>query len=215
MRTLLIWSGGVLALISTAGAQIASCHAGPSSMVGHTDGITVQRVSFAEADGKVGASVFIPASKEGRIPNVVISHSLITGKNARADMLRFAWALARAGAATIILDGTFASPLSTDDSERVRRLMACAGQWLQQKTKAEPYQTTAIAPDTFWSGWSGNEEPWSPSAGVEFPQDSSKTESITANDFRGSADFLRGWLKLNEVKSEWLADVVEAVPAKK
>jgi hypothetical protein len=83
-----------------------------------------------EKSGKVGATVFIPDGNEP-LPAIVFSHSAIHGPNNDTDLLRFAWALARAGAASIVLDGVIdwqSGP--NDDSIRPPEFQFCAGQWL-------------------------------------------------------------------------------------
>jgi len=84
-----------------------------------------------EKSGKVGATVFIP-DRDEPLPGIVFSHSAIRGgPNNNTDLLRFAWALARAGAASIVLDGVIhwqSGP--NDDSIRPREFQFCAEQWV-------------------------------------------------------------------------------------
>jgi hypothetical protein len=115
------------------------CRSATSSMqvsgtsdVGHVEGITVQRLTVMEKSGNVGATVFIPDGNE-LLPSIVFSRSAIHGPNHDADLLRFAWALARAGAASIVLAGVInwkSGP--NDDSIRPPEFQFCAGQWLLQ-----------------------------------------------------------------------------------
>ena len=105
MRISPIWGVAVLALVSTCAAQSPVCKADNPSTVEHREGITLRRVSFVEPTGKIGASVFIPDSR-APVPGIIFSHSSARDPDGRWDVLRFAWALARAGAASIILDGT-------------------------------------------------------------------------------------------------------------
>lgn len=80
------------------------CKFAGSAAVGNSEGITVSRVTVVEASGEVGATVFIPKGA-GPVPGLLLTHSAIQGPNNRADLLRFAYAMARAGAASIVLDG--------------------------------------------------------------------------------------------------------------
>jgi len=208
MRSFLTGALIILASVTWTVGQSGSCQMGKSFTSGQTDGVTLQRINFAGADAGMGASVFMPSSRKDEIPNVIISHSVVTGKNTQADMLRFALALARAGAAVIVIDGTFVSPGSLVAAENTRNLMACAGEWLQRKTKVDQNRIALVAPEAYWSGWSDN-EPWAPYVGIGFPQRSNVRDPLITQDLRSSADSLQHWLGLNEIKSEWLADTIE------
>ena len=92
----------ILSLLPTCAAQgLHPCKFSGTSGVGHIEGITVQRLAVIQKSGKVGAMVFIPDGNEP-LPGIVFSHSAIHGPNNNTDLLRFAWALARAGAASIV-----------------------------------------------------------------------------------------------------------------
>ena len=105
MRHVFVQCIAVLSLFGTCAAQrLHPCRFSGTSNVGHVEGITVQRLTVMEKSGKVGATVFIPDGNEP-LPSIVFSHSAIHGPNNDADLLRFAWAMARAGAASIVLDG--------------------------------------------------------------------------------------------------------------
>jgi hypothetical protein len=96
-----------------------------------SEGIAISRVSWIEPSGEVGASVFIPDSSDS-LPGIVFSHSAIHGAAANADLLGFAWALARAGATSIVLDGAIEWQTPNDESIRdptcigLRRTVATA-----------------------------------------------------------------------------------------
>jgi len=94
----------ILSLFGTCAAQKHPCRFGSTSDIGHVDGIIVKRLIVVEKSGKVGAAVFIPDGNEP-LPSIVFSHSAIHGPTNDTDLLRFAWAMARAGAASIVLDG--------------------------------------------------------------------------------------------------------------
>jgi hypothetical protein len=215
MRTWVTLSLVIFAVVAVSAAQAATCQARKSTVVGHSDGITYLRTSLIEPAGKIGASVLVPDSNGKKLPGIVISHAVVIGKDKKADMLRLAWALSRAGAMSIVLDGTIISPVSDDEAERIHRLVPCAAEWLVENEKADGDQIAAIAPEKFWHGWSGSSsfcassgQPcWPIKGGVGFPQ--SDTETIVVGDFRSSADFLRGLLKLQEIKPEWLDKVLK------
>ena len=110
-----------------AAQQLHPCRFSGTSDVGHVEGITVQRLTVIEKSGKVGATIFIPDGKEP-LPGIVFSHSAIHGPNNDTDLLRFAWALARAGAASIVLDGVIDwQSGANDDSIRPPEFQFCAG----------------------------------------------------------------------------------------
>src|SRR5271169_5165235 len=95
----------MLTLAATCTAQhLHPCEFSATSIVGHNEHITIQKVTVIEKSGKVEATVFIPDGDDS-LPGIVFTHSAIHGPYDNADLLRFAWALARAGAASIVLDG--------------------------------------------------------------------------------------------------------------
>ena len=59
-----------------------------------------------------------------------VSRSSIHGNEANINLLKLAWALARAGVAVLVLDGTIEWQIPSDASIRHPHRMACAGQWL-------------------------------------------------------------------------------------
>ena len=127
------------------------CKSGASSTVGHADGITVKRVSFTEADRVIGATVLIPDSKVP-VPGILFSHSAIHGPQNSVDLTRFALALARAGAASIILDGTIEWLTPNDESWRSPHEMACAGQWLLLNAKLDRERLAVVGTHGNWGG---------------------------------------------------------------
>jgi hypothetical protein len=175
------------------------------------------KTSFVEPEGQVEASVLRPDGKE-RIPGVVISYSAIAAGTKTADMFQFAQALARAGAASIVLGGTLALPTSENNTERTHRFVGCAAEWLAQNAKIDGERVAAIAPETFWKGWSSGDtfcssmgQPcWTLRGGVGFPQ--LDLGRLVTDDVRDSADFLHKLLNLNEIKPEWLANIVTTAP---
>jgi len=133
--------------VTTPVARATICQPGKVSIVGHSDAITYMRTSFVEAEGKVEASVLRPDGEE-RIPAVIISYSAITPENKTADMFLFAQALARAGAAAIVLGGTLALPPSENNTERTHHLVGCAAEWLVQNAKIDGERVATIAPES-------------------------------------------------------------------
>lgn len=120
----------VLSLLAASAAQKHPCSFSGTSDARHVEDITVQRLTVIEKSGKVGATVFIPDGNQP-LPSIVFSHSAIHGPRNDTDLLRFAWAMARAGAASIVLDGVInwqSGP--NDDSIRPPEFQFCAGQWL-------------------------------------------------------------------------------------
>jgi len=126
------------------------CKIGSVSKLGKADGIGFQRISIVESYGEVGASVFIPDS-ESPVPGIVFSHSSIHGPRNSSDLTRFALALARAGAASIVLDGAIEWQTPNDNAKRPAHVMACAGQWLLLNASLDPLRL-AIAGTTPWGG---------------------------------------------------------------
>src|SRR5262249_4232574 len=132
-------------------ANFVPCQFGNASTVGHADGITQQRVSFLDSSGEAGGSGFISDS-EKTVPGIVFFHSEIHGVSSKGALLRFSLALAHAGAASIVLDGTIEWQTPNDNSERPPHLMACAGQWLLLHARLDGKRLADAGPDRLWSG---------------------------------------------------------------
>src|ERR1700687_1668149 len=134
-------STAILSLLATCAAQsLHPCKFSGTSEVGHTQGIEVRRVAVIEPKKEVQATVFIPDGNEP-MPAIVFSHSAIHGSSNNTDLLQFAWALARAGAASIVLDGVSDWQSPNDDSIRPPEFQFCAGQWLFQHVNLDPTRT--------------------------------------------------------------------------
>jgi len=213
----------LLSLLPTCAAQgLHSCKFSGTSSVGHLEGVTVQRIAVIEKSGKVGATVFIPDGNEP-LPGIVFSHSAIHGPNNDTDLLRFASALARAGAASIVLDGVIdwqSGP--NDDSIRPPEFQFCAGQWLLQHANID--LTRAADAGNHTVGWidndvspcgvdveSGKARCWPGGFQLDFGQigqaESRNTdEMLTLKGQIFMAQAARKRLNLKEVQPEWLTE---------
>ena len=116
------------ALFSTCVAQFRPCKFSDATTADHIEGISVQRLTITDPSGSFGATVFLPDADNGK--GALFSHSSIHGDEANTNLLKFAWALARAGVAVFVFDGTIEWQIPSDASIRDPHLMACAGQWL-------------------------------------------------------------------------------------
>jgi hypothetical protein len=209
----------ILALLAACSAQKHPCRFSGTSEVSHTQGIDIQRVFLIEPSRKVKATVFIPDGSEP-LPGIVFSHSAIHGPSNDADLLRFAWALARAGAASIVLDGVI-DWQSPDESIRPPEFQFCAGQWLFQHANLDLTRTADAGNRKI--GWidnqvtscgleqSGKARCWPGGMWLDFGQ-TGDAESRNADKmltFEGQlwmARFAQKYLRLNEVKPEWLTE---------
>jgi hypothetical protein len=213
LRSLLV----VVALAATCSAQIVPftpCKPGKASIVGQAEGITFKRLVFVESSGEVGATVLVPDSQQP-VPGIVFSHSAIHGPTNSTDLLRFALALARAGAASIVLDGTIEWQVPNDNAKREPHVMACAGQWLLLNEKLD---TKHLAIAGAIGNWGGGDTPfcltgerpcWHAIAWLNFGQTSfydwSNTDlMLTLRGQLRMARFAQQHLRLAEVKPEWL-----------
>jgi hypothetical protein len=214
MHFFLRLSALILAFTATCLAEFVPCKFGQSSIVSHSDGITEQIVTFSEPSGEHSAKVFIPDS-ENAVAGIVFSHSAIRGINRSADLARFAKALARAGAASIILDGTIEWETPNDQQKRDPHLMACAGQWFLLNAHLDRQRLAVAGPH---SGWGGGNTPfcqvgespcWPPGPWLNFGQTSpaefANTESmLTIEGQLRMTRFAQRTLHLREVQREWL-----------
>jgi hypothetical protein len=214
----------ILSLFGTCAAQKHPCRFSGTSDVGHVEGITIQRLTVVEKSGKVGATVFIPDGNEP-LPSIVFSHSAIHGPNNDTDLRRFAWALARAGAASIVLDGVINWDLGpNDDSIRPPEFQFCAGQWLFQNLSLDLTRTAYAGTEKL--GWidndvsrcgveeSGTARCWPGGMWLDFGQ-TGEAPSRNADamlTLKGQilmAQTAQERLKLKEIKPEWLTETAQ------
>jgi len=207
----------IAALAAACSAQIrpfVPCKPDKASIVGHAEGITFKRLAFTESSGEVGATVLVPDSEQP-VPGIVFSHSAIHGPNNSTDLLRFALALARAGAASIVLDGTIEWEVPNDNAKRSPHVMACAGQWLLLNERLDTKRLAIAGALGDWGGGdtpfclSGERPCWGGIAVLNFgqtwPYDLSNTDAmLTLNGQLRMARFAQQQLRLSEVKREWL-----------
>lgn len=214
MRTLQMCGVFVLAFASVCAAQFVPCKTSNDSTVGHYRQVTIQRVTFSEPTGEVGASVLVPDSADP-VPGIVFSHSEILGTNEAADLRQFAFALARAGAASIVLDGTIDWRIPNDHSDRLPHLMACAGQWLLLHVKLDRHRLARAGPTQRWGGGDtpfclpGEVPCWQPGPWLNFGQTSpaefhNTEQMLTRGGQLSMARFAQHALGLKEVKPQWL-----------
>jgi hypothetical protein len=176
-----------------------------------------------EPGSEVKATVFIPDGSEP-LPGIVFSHSAIHGPSNDTDLLRFAWALARAGAASIVLDGVIDWQSPNDEAIRPPEFQFCAGQWLFQHANLDLTRTADAGNHKI--GWidndvtscglerSGKAWCWPGGMWLDFGQtgqaESRNTDKMLT--FEGQlwmARFAQKYLRLKEVKPEWLAETAE------
>jgi len=221
MRTVQCCGVVVLALASVCSAEFVPCKTISGSAVEQYGEVTIQRIRFLEPAEEVDATVLLPNS-DVPVPGIVFSHSAILGTNGSVDLRQFAWALARAGAASIILDGTIDWQVPNDDSARAPHLMACAGQWLLLHAKLDLHRLAHAGPTRHWGG---NDAPfclpgevpcWQPGPWLNFgltsPAELHNTERMLTHEGQLSmAQFAERTLHLKEVNPEWLLSAPEGM----
>lgn len=106
-----------------------ACKADPASLIDDRDGVIVKTVSFQAPSGRLVANVFLPKTTEP-VAGIAFSQASIQYADSRTDLRSFAMAMARAGAASIMLDGTIDWHTPNDDAKRPWTEVACAAQWL-------------------------------------------------------------------------------------
>jgi len=208
------------------GQKMHACQFSGISFIDHSDGISTERVSIIEKKKKIDATIFIPDSS-GPLPAIVFTHSAIHGPYSDTDLLHFARALARAGAASIILDGTIEWLTPNDDSIRPTVFRFCAGQWLFQHVNLDLHRLANAG--NFKVGWipnglsqcgiddSGKAQCWPGGFGDGFGQ-TSPAELRNTNSFLRPegvlfhARSLQKQLKLKELDPAWFADVTTDQP---
>jgi hypothetical protein len=225
MTRVVVYCTVFLGLFGTCAAQkLHPCRFSNTADIGHFDGVTVQRLAVIETSEKVGATVFIPDGNEP-LPSIVFSHSTIHGPHNDSDLRRFAFALARAGAASIVLDGVInwqSGP--NDDSIRSPEFQFCAGQWLFQTLSLDLTRTAEAGNHKL--GWidndvsrcgveqSGRARCWPGGFWLDFGQ-TGQAESHNTDDMltlHGQivmAQLAQKHLKLKEVKPEWFTETAQ------
>lgn len=203
-----------LACITTAQiAPFAPCSFAGATMVKSFDGITVSRVMIVEPSGEVGATVIVPKS-DGQIAGLVFTHSAIQGPDNRTDLLSFALAMARGGAASVVLDGDLDWKQANNSNARAPHLMSCAGQWLLQLGNIDPQRTALVGPHGNWGGGGtplclpGETPCWQPSGSLDFgfagAAECANTDRMLTSDGQYRlAQFVGRNLKLGSLQPEW------------
>jgi hypothetical protein len=133
MRRILSFSVLLCALVTCSAQTPPPCKTGGSSVIEHRNGVTVQHVSFTDVSNKrpveVSAHVFIPDGSEA-VAGVAMTFAAIQSWDTRTDLLPFAWTLARAGAASIVLDRAIQWEPLDDEANLAPSVMYCASRWL-------------------------------------------------------------------------------------
>lgn len=220
MKTVFSLIVAALLFTAVACAQFEPCKLGDLQSAKNDNGVTVGRTTLSEPLGEVGASVFIPAGN-GPFPGIIFSHSAIQGQASRTDLQRFALALARAGAASIVLDGTIEWLNPNDDFKKPEpRTLACAGQWLLENVKLDRKQLAVAGTLNGWGGGytaqCGFEADWGKPCylshavlnfGTTWHVDWDNTDSmLTLEGQLQMARFAQRHLGLSDVKREWLVE---------
>ena len=110
--------------------------------VEHRDRVTVQTISFLDmaplASGEkrevVNAHVYLPDG-DGPFPIILFSHSAIHSSKGTSDLLPYAFAMARGGAASIVLDRTIQWEPYDEAANKDASVMDCASHWLATNVK--------------------------------------------------------------------------------
>jgi hypothetical protein len=198
---------------STCDAQFAPCNTSKPATVERSDGVTQLEVRFLEPTGEQVAHVFLPDG-DAPAPGIVFSHSAIHGVNKSADLARFAWGLALAGAASIVLDGTIEWQTPNDDSKQPYHLVACAEHWLLQNGNVDTERLAQAGPGA-WVGSGGyyclvGESPCYHSQAILTFGETSDTEfrnterMLTPKGRLEMARWMQRHLDLKEINPVWL-----------
>jgi len=209
----------LLLLTSIAYAELPNftCSADRPVTISDRDGVTIKTVTIVAPSGKLNARVFVPG-EPGPLAGIAFSHSSIQYADSRTDLFSFARALARAGAASIMLDGTIDWRTPNDDSNRPWEDVSCAAQWLMANVKLD-LQRLAIAGPIALKG-----DPFCPILGEQpcgydwFHFNFGYTENNSYPDFTTLMKTPQGQLpltvlpkgfRLRQVKLQWLMDTTD------
>jgi hypothetical protein len=208
----------VVTLCGTVWAEFQPCKFSEPVSIGSADSIRVQRLDIAANDEKSYTTVFLPNDADP-VPGVVVTRSEIEGPDRKVDLLRYALAMARAGAAVIVLDGAINWITPTDNPESPH-LAACAGQWLLLHARLDRTRLAVAGPLLHWGGgetphcMKGELPCWLPMLWMNFGQTSSaefgNTEQMLRDGGLSMARFGQRILKLRPIRPGWFSSATVA-----
>ncbi len=204
------------------------CRFTDTSTVEHKESIAIHRISITESSGVFGATAFIPDG-DGELPGALFSHSSIHGSETDANLTSFAWALAKAGAAAIVIDGTIRWQSPINESVPDPHLLACAGRWLVIQARLVPVPERSERWRAVFVGtlghWGGGDTPFCREGqpcfrsscivgmGAAGPAEWTTTNRmLTSQGQLYFARWVQRHLNLNEIKPEWLAAAISPQP---
>ena len=154
------------------------------------------------------AHVLVPDA-DAPVPGIVFSHSAIHGLNRSADLLQFAMAIARAGAGSIVLDGTLNWEMPTQTSRRPGMVMNCASQYLVSHANIDRKRLAFAGPFEDQCGADPCQLAWFLDFGRPDDVESREiTEDLlTVSRQSKVARRIQGSLHIPGVKPEWLASI--------
>lgn len=223
MRNLALLVAVALTLSSAAAAQaienFAPCKFSQSTSVGVSNGIEIRRVSITDNRTSYGATIFLPSS-DRPTPGILFSHSAMKGTEGTADLLGFAYGFARAGAASIVLDGTMSWNQANNDNTRSPHLLACAGQWLLTNASLD---TRRLGMAGYVGQWGAGETPvcmpgevpcWNGIVYLNFGENPNYESGNTKRMLTRAgqlefAEFARRHLGLAAIQPQWLDQAVQ------
>jgi hypothetical protein len=201
-----------LAGVSSAAQSVPTCKAAAASTIDDRDGVSAKVVSFQGPFDKLTAHVFVPDASEP-VAGIAFSHSSIEYADAFTDLLPFARAMARAGAASIMIDGTIDWRTPNDDSKRPWEELSCAAQWLTAHANLDGERLAFGGPvtenrDPFCSaeGCAGQSWFYFNFGSTSVPHGISLTELMKTPQGQLRLTEMPGGFHLKPVKLEWLMD---------
>jgi len=203
----------VLSVAMPSVAQPAQCKAESTSIIEHRNQVTAQRVTFTDFSGKspvsMSAHVSVPDSSVP-VPGIAFSFAAIQKLNRCTELLPFAWALARAGAVSIVLDRAIEWEPLNDEANRTPSVMRCATQWLLSNVNLDKERLATAGPDLWRKGVDcAMTNSWCSHLWLNFGlttgAESRNTEAMTTRAGQLQiARFAQRELGLSEVRPEWL-----------
>ena len=136
-----------LVSISSVAQAVSTCKVGAASTIDDRDRVTAEVVSFQGSFGPRTAHVFLPDTAEP-VAGIAFSHSSIQYADSLIDLLPFARTMARAGAASIMIDGTINWRTPNDDAKRPWEEVSCAAQWLAANANLDGHRLAFGGPIT-------------------------------------------------------------------
>jgi hypothetical protein len=204
MRKFIAFAVIATAFCTATAQQTKNCHVSVSQSTEH-NGVTVQLIQFTDDYHHELTALGIRPDSPMPKPGVLITHSNIDAGDRKANLLPLGTALAKSGAAVLILRRTVHWIPLQDDVNRSGVLMDCVGDWIIAKFNVDKSHFTYFGPANSTESQPllyGPHVVWVPFA--QIPNSEYTEHLLTVKGQKRTADWITRHMGLPKVKPEWL-----------